>query len=133
MADFNSLFGYEFAPSAQIPSQFLPLNLDYAGIGTQNAPDPFSSFSPLDIASMVNGTSTTQSQSTSSTQPASSTTTAGSSANNSGTSTASSLLGGTTGLEHWFIRGVVVVLGFIFVATGLRMFGIATPVPTPVK
>lgn len=36
-----------------------------------------------------------------------------------------------SGVADYFLRGVIVVLGFIFVAVGLRMFGVPIPGPGP--
>lgn len=73
--------------------KFLPLNLDSLGIGTPNTSDS----SHADGAATATGAKT----------PA---------------GTGNPIADAVGGLEHWFVRGVVIILGFIFVAVGLSMF-----------
>lgn len=111
--DFNDFFT---PTNGQIPSQFLPLDLNAAGIGTSNT---FDTSNPgTNFAAPASGLYTgTQSQPAISGSGDSSTALGDTSAVATGSGTVA-----IGGVEGWFLRGTIIVLGFIFVGVGLSMF-----------
>lgn len=111
--DWNSP---NFNTQATIPSDSLPLDLSAVGIGTVNTfdsskpsggtfADPLSGlFTGSSPAPVASGSSVTASA------------TGGAAPSSGGPSVA------VGGIEGWFLRGTVIVLGFIFVGVGLAMF-----------